>query len=542
MCLPTRPTLRRTLALCALTLAALPGCDSGGTGGGGDLRVSLSTSDVMIAVISSGSLSITNHVTVVATVDGADAVTAASIAAPGFSAELDSSVAAGPGRVRAYIRVGGLQNRVLTYGPTTLTVTAGGASASVPFTVHTGNVAALQQNQYPGGAQLTHGREALAFTSAVRVRLADGPAGFSLRQGAAGEAVQTFATATAAVAPNVVHRALLASVDENGWTYSTDRFVVVVRSTVANPATRVRTRSVAGGRHYSIINLTVLNAVAASGALLSRSAPGGHTEAQLTGLRGASPSDGQHTFLLYRDGRLGRATNGAEREVRFLGDLDPADVAADGSLLMRDGSVWVTADAPAFRAVDEAAGRTYLPALPASTEASFVAITSDWALFPATSVLMLAASADGRLWAASAAQRLAPTAQRLPAAPREMVTVGAAFYGARLADGSVWTWRADTQGQEASLTAPTRIDGLVAARLFANEYGLVAVRADGSVASWGRPFGNACPLFAVCERPEWAGLRDMTSSGYVRADGRAFDTNSLQLAFGDAQPALVAPE
>ncbi len=534
----------RALAACALALGVFSGCDSGGPGGGsGDLRVSLSTSDVMIANVASGSLFVTNEVVVVATVEGAEAVTAVSASLPWLDAALDSSVVAGPNRARAYIRLRGVQNRSITPGPATLTLSAGGASVDAPITTHTGNVGPLQQNQFVQGVQLTHGREALAAETRVRVRVADAPAGFSVREEAAGALLRTFATATAAVPPNVAHRVLLHHVTAEGWAYATVPFVVPVRSVAANAAVRVRTRSVGGGLRSGTFSNS-LTAVAQSGALVTRSAPGGELGADLNGLRGLAPSLSNVTYLLYRDGRLGRVANDLERlGVAPLGDFDPADVAPDGSLLLRDGSVWVGEASPAYVALDVAA-RTFsvLPYLPTSADA-FVAITSDWPIVPVTTRMLLAASADGRLWAASSAQRLAPTAQRLPSAPREMVTVGAALYAARLADGSVWTWRADVQGQPSSLTAPVRIDGITAARLFEDEYAVVMTRADGRVASWGRPFPSSspCTLFALCERPEWTGLRESTSAGYVRADGLVFSTVEGQIAFA-GQPPLVAPE
>lgn len=191
--------------------------------------------------------------------------------------------------------------------------------------------------------------------------------------------------------------------------------------------------------------------------------------------------------------------------------------------------------------------RSGLPVLPASAEAVFVAITAQAPTTYLPSALLLAASADGRLWAATATQGLAPTGQRLPSAPLEMVTVdqiegaGPGFYGARLADGSVWTWRAVAPGQPAVLTAPVRLDGLTAARLFADEKALVAVRADGRVATWGRPFGDGCAEFTLCERPALTGLLEATSWGYVRADGLAYHTADGRLAF-PGQPPLVAPE
>ncbi len=533
------PTLH-TLVLSAVLAA----CDSGGTGGtgGGDLRATLSTSDVMIANIASGSLSISNEVVVVASVEGAEAVTAVSVASGWLEATLDSSVVAGPNRARAYVRLRGISNRTIVPGPTTLTLTAGGAAAEVPITTHTGDVRALQTAEIVRGVQLTHGREALAFASVVRVRVADAPTGFSVREQTAGPVVQTYATATAAVAPNRAHRVLLHRVTAEGWAYGTQTLVVAVRAVAANAAVRVRTRSVGGGTRWGTFTNS-LTAVARSGALVTRSAPGGEAGADLNGLRGLAPSLDEETYLLYRDGRVGSVQNDIERlGTTEFGDLDPADVAPDGTFLLRDGSVWVAEASPAFRALDDAAGRPSLPVLPASAEASFVAVTSDWPLDPAAPRLMLAASADGRLWAASATQRLAPTARRLPSAPREMVTVGAAVYGARLADGSVWTWRADTQGDPGSLTAPVRIDGLTAARLFTDEYALVATRADGSVATWGRPFADGCTAFVLCERPERAGLRESTRAGYVRADGTVFNLALGQVEFGSAQPELVAPE
>ncbi len=522
----------------------------------GDLSATISTSDIIINVVSLPPLSISNAVTVVATVSGADRITGASIDAPGIGAIVDSSVTVGPARARAYIRVVGLPNMPYTYGPTVLHVTSGSASADVPLTIHAGDdVRALNQLQYPQGAQLVQGREVLAFTSPTRVRIADAPAGLSLREAVAGSAVQTFATAS--IAPNVAHRVLVHRVDEHGWAYGTDPLVVVVRSATPNPAVRVRARGIAGGLHYASPQLTILTAVAQSGALVTVSAPGGHTEPQLTGLRSIVTDLWQRPYLLYRDGRLGRTLNGAQREVEFLGNLDPADVAADGSLLMRDGAVWFTSQGFGFQALDAATGVSYLPALPATAATGFVAITSDGTFPPPFRGMMLAAASDGRLWAASASQAFAPTAQRLPSAPLEMVAPGAFLrdgavygtitYGARLADGSVWTWRAATPGNPASLTAPTQIPGLVAAHLFANENGLVAVRADGSVAMWGQSPGagapgDACTPYTLCEHPEVAGLREATFIGFVRADGLAINTSSAGVAFGSGQPPLVVPE
>ena len=531
----------RALALFALALSA---CDSGGTGGtgGGDLTVSLSTADVMIANIADAPLAITNEVVVVATVEGAGAVTAVSIAPTWLDATLDSSVVAGPDRARAYIRLRGIQNRTTAPGPAVLTVTAGRETADVPITVHTGDVRALLAAEIARGVQLVHGREALAFASVVRVRVADAPAGVSVREQTGGALVQTFATATAAVAPNRAHRVLLHRVSAEGWAYGTQTLVVAVRAVAANPAVRVRTRSVGGGTRWGT-NVNSLTAVARSGVLVTRQAPGGEPGEVLSGLRGLAPDHHETTYLLYRDGRVRTVLNDLERlGSQNIGDLDPADVAPDGTFLLRDGSVWVAETSPAFRALDAAAGGSGLPVLPASAEASFVAVTSDWPLPPASPRLMLAASADGRLWAASSTQRLAPTAQRLPSAPREMVAVGTALYGARLADGSVWTWRADAQGVPGSLTPPVRIDGLTAARLFTDEYALVATRADGSVATWGRPFADGCTAFVLCERPERAGLRESTRAGSVRADGRVFNLATGQVEFGSAQPDLVAPE
>ncbi len=534
------PLARLLLSVLLLALAA---CDSGGPddSGGGDLRVTLSAPDVILR-LNNQSLT-TNTIALVATVEGTARVTGATISSPTLSVQLDSSVAAGTGRAHAYVTVGGNGQRTApALGATTLTLTSADGTGTATMTVHDGDPYAPADGQLlTAGVQLVHGVAApLPVTAPTRLAVA--PAGLSLAGGAL--------TATTAFAPNRVQRVIVHLADTAGRVFASRPVDVVARSTAARAGVRVRRHGLAGGTHYLYPELSWVAGVSQDGRLVTTSEPGGSASPALQGLRSLATGGGPALYLLYADGRVARALHGGEQTLTPLGNLDPADVAPDGTALLRDGSLWVTDLSHGWGPRFEALGRPFLGrALPLGEGTSFVAVTATRRVDDpvATSRLMVAADDTGRLWATGPATPFGPTAHRLPAVPVEMVTAAnVPLFAARLADGSVWTWTATDPSDPATLTAPVRLDGLTAARLFPYATAVVVVRPDGRVATWRLSAAGGtdeCPTTGLCERPAWAGLREAASWFYVDAEGFAVSVaGGGTRPFGAGQPPLVPAE